>query len=470
MWDGRAHRLARGTRAARRVAVALLASVALTGCWFQEGGTGGNARFNAAEGALTVENVASLQVGWRANVDAALSEPIIAGDRVYVTARDYVVSGGSELETLSVQAFDRVTGALVWESSLLPHGDPVEGDVLPVGLIDGALWVPYWHGGMPECTGRVDRLDPATGNVVSSDALSTRPTSSVVSGASIVAISGYNCAGSSSELAVLDPATRNRRWSHTFPVGHSATTPTIVGDMVVIKTSGPRVASQTLYGFRARGCSASACGFSWDLRDTPFQIGRPVAGPGGIVFDVVNTSDGVHVRAVDSLTGEVRWTSGAAYSGTVPGGLSGMAVADGVLYVAGADRSDGGPETAHLDAYDLEACSGSSTCDPMWTTGFPDETAASTAPAVAGGVAYVGLRPGGAHEPAVVAVDAAGCGQATCPPLTRVDLTTSSGAPLLASVPTQLAVGGGRVFAVWLPGHPGAPLSQLAALAPTTGV
>jgi outer membrane protein assembly factor BamB len=357
----------------------------------------------------------------------------------------------------------------VWETSLLPDGDQVEGDILPVGLIDGALWVPYWHGGMPSCTGRIERLDPATGEVLSSDATPTRPTSSLVSGASIVAMTGYNCAGSSSELAVLDPATRDRRWTHTFPVGHSATTPTIAGDMIVIKTSAPRVASQTLYGFLAQGCSAPACGFSWDLRDTPFQLGRPVAGPSGAVFDVVGASDGPHVRSVDSETGEVRWTSAVAYSGTLPTGLSGMAFAGGTLYVTGSvgpDASD--PDAGRLDAYPAGGCGGAATCSPAWSTSFGSGATASTAPAVAGGVVYVGLSPGSSTEPGLVAMDADGCGQAACPILRRVDLAISAGAPLLGSVPTQLSVGGGRAFVVWLPGLYGTTLSQLVAMAPTT--
>jgi outer membrane protein assembly factor BamB len=463
MSDGRADRLARSARAARRVAAALLAAVSLTGCWFQEGGGPGNTRNNPGESALTDANVATLRVGWRANIDAALSEPIVSGNRAYVTARDYVVSGGSTLDTLSVQAFDRVTGALVWEESLLPDGDEVEGDILPVGLIDGALWVPYWHGGMPDCTGRIARLDPATGEVLSTDATPTRPTSSLVSGASIVAMTAYNCAGSSSELAVLDPATRARKWSHTFPVGHSATTPTIAGGMIVTKTSGPRVASQTLYGFVARGCSAPVCGFSWDLRDTPFELGRPVAGPAGAVFDVVGASDGLHVRSVASETGEVRWTSATAYTGSLPAALSGMAFADDMLYVTGSDGGSG-----RLDAYPAAGCGGAATCAPAWSSSFGSGAEASTAPAVAGGVVYVGLGAGSSTEPGVVAMDADGCGQATCPLLKRVDLAQSSGAPLAGTVPTQLSVGGGRVFVVWLPGLYGTTLSQLAALSPTT--
>lgn len=464
--SGTRGRLAQGARAARRVALVLVLAVSLTGCWFQEGGGAGNTRFNPDEGGLTTDNVGSLRVGWRANVDAAVSEPIISGDRVYMTARSASESEGSSLGTLSVQAYDRLTGALVWEASLLPDGGSVEGDILPVGLIGGALWVPYWHSGMPECTGELARLDPGTGDVLTTTGLPSRPTSSVVSGASVAAMTGYNCAGSSAELVVLDPDTRTRRWSHTFPVGHSATTPTIAGDMIAVKTSGPRVASQTLYGFRARGCSAPVCGFSWDLRDTPFQQGRPVAGPGGAVYDVVGGDDGLHVRSVDAATGEVRWISAEGYSGHLPGALSGMAVADGTLYVTGSDPVDS-DVVGRVDAYAAGGC-GAATCAPAWHADFGTDAVASTAPAVAGGVVYAGLGAGDSNEPGVVAVDAAGCGQPSCPTLKQVDLATSSGAPLQGTVPTQLSVGGGRVFVVWLPGLYGTTLSQLATLAPTT--
>lgn len=467
MVDGRATRrsVVRGGRARRalRSAVAVVAAVSLGGCWFQEGGSAGNTRANPSEAALTVDNVESLAVDWRADVDASLSEPIISGDRVYVTARDYSTGSGATLGDLSVRAYDRDSGTLVWSTSLLPADADVEGDAMGVGLIDGALWVPYWHSAMPTCTGRIERLDPDTGLILGSDATPTRPTSSAVAGAGVVALTGYNCAGSSSEVAVLEPATRARRWSHTFPVGHSATTPTLVGDMLVIKASAPRVASQTLYGFRAQGCGAPACGFSWDLRDAPFAQGRPVAGPDGSVFDTVHGDGGIDVRSVDAATGEVRWTTATPYSGNLPGGLSGLASDGETLFVTG-HAPDGG--AGQLDAYPAAGC-GAATCSPAWTAGFGDGAVATTAPAIAGGVVYAGLGAGSSNQPAVVAVDAAGCGGPACDELTRVDLVTSSGPPVLGTVPTQLSVGGGRVFVDWLPGLNGTTLSQLASLAPS---
>jgi outer membrane protein assembly factor BamB len=453
---------------ALRSAAAMVAVVSLSGCWFQEGGGPGNTRSNLTESSLTADTVGTLAVDWRSDDDAALSEPVISGDRVYVTARSYATGEGAALSRLSVQAFDRGSGDLLWETSLLPEDAEVEGDAMPVGLIDGALWVPYWHSGMPACTGRIERLDAESGLVLGSDPTPTRPTSSVVVGRGLVALTGYNCAGESSEVAVLEPATRARRWSHTFQVGHSATTPTMVGDMLVIKTSAPRVAAQTLYGFRAQGCGAPACGFSWDLRDAPFAQGRPVAGPDGSVFDVVYRDDGLHVRSVDTATGQVEWTSSLAYSGSLPGGLSGMATADGVLYVTAAPVSDGAADVdGKLDAYAAGGC-GAAACAPEWTTAFGPGATASTAPAVAGGVVYSGVGAGPENQPAIVAVDAAGCGQATCDELTRVELVTSDGPPLLGLVPTQLSVGGGRVFAVWLPGLSGDALSQVVSLAPAS--
>jgi hypothetical protein len=472
MVDGRATRrggaLSARARRGLRSAVAIVAVLSLGGCWFQEGGSAGNTRANPSEAALTVDNVDSLAVDWRADVDAVLSEPIISGDRVYMTARDNSTGDGATLGDLSVRAYDRVSGTLVWSTSLLPVDAEVEGDAMPVGLIDGVLWVPYWHSAMPTCTGRIERLDPESGLVLGSEATPTRPTSSVVAGAGVVALTGYNCAGSSSEVAVLEPTTRARRWSHTFPVGHSATTPTLVGDMLVIKTSSPRVAAQTLYGFRVQGCGAPACGFSWDLRDAPFVQGRPVAGPDGSVFDTVYGDGGVDVRSIDAATGELRWTTATPYSGNLPGGLSGLASDGETLFVAGYAPDGGAAEhDGKLDAYPAAGC-GEDACSPAWTTPFGEGAVASTAPAVAGGVAYVGLGAGPSNDPAVVAVDAAGCGGPTCDELTRVDLVTSSGSPVLGSVPTQLSVGSGRVFVDWLPGLHGTALSQLAALAPSS--
>ena len=44
-----------------------------------------------------------------------------SGDRIYVATRKYQ-DGGPLLDVLGVQAYDRGTGALVWEQSLLPAG------------------------------------------------------------------------------------------------------------------------------------------------------------------------------------------------------------------------------------------------------------------------------------------------------------------------------------------------------------
>src|SRR5262249_13326211 len=153
----------------------------------------------------------------------------------------------------------------------------------------------------------------------------------------------------------------------------------------------------------------------------------PVAEATGSVFVL----SGSELVALDRTTGGDAWRAelGTGATGT------GIAVADGTVYVTAVDSSG---TTGTLLALPAAGC-GAATCAPAWTTA---PGGAGGSPVVAGGVVY------SSTPTAVVAVAAAGCGGSTCDPLISVPQPAAG----------RLAVSDGRVYVA----EPG----RLAALAP----
>jgi PQQ-like domain len=452
----RTHRL-------RGIATIVLA-LALSGCWLQAGGGAANTRFNAAESSLTRDNVTTLAEKWRVPVDSIVTEPILSGDRIYVATRKY--GSGALLDVLGVQAYDRDTGALVWEQSLLPTGGPaVSGDVATPALRNGVLWVPYWHDGLGPCAGGLARLDAATGTILGTDATGAG-SSPVVTTGSILASTERGC-GAGAQLVVRDVTTRDVLWTHTFPAGSGVATPTIANGRLFLLTGG------ALYAFAADGCGTDVCAPLWSKPGvgSTFDFLRPAAGPGGTLV-TVGTSSGPGTAATivvrDAATGNVRWQAEPRYTGPLPGAITGFAVAYDTVYVAGA-RSEASSfdPTAMLDAYPAAGC-GQPTCAPAWTADL-GPTRPSREPTVAGGVVYVPLVATASVAPAIVAVDAHGCDQPACPELVRVPLVAGSGIFIAGPQPYVTSVGAGRVVLGWLPGLYGPTQSQIVSLGPASG-
>jgi outer membrane protein assembly factor BamB len=112
---GRMRRIA-GRRGA--VLVALMAVVALPGCWLQIGAGPGHTRHQAFDGGLTAANVATLHELWSVEVPGTLSEPMVSEGRVFVTH--------TETHTSAVRAVDAATGATLWNTGLVSM-PPVSG-------------------------------------------------------------------------------------------------------------------------------------------------------------------------------------------------------------------------------------------------------------------------------------------------------------------------------------------------------
>lgn len=443
---------------------AILLALVLAGCWPQQGYGPGNTRFNDLESGLTRGNVASLAEQWRTPIDSFVTEPIVSDGRIYVANRSYG-DDGSTLDVLAVQAYDRATGELLWERSLLPaDGSPVGGDVATPALEDGALWVPYWHDGLGPCDGRLARLDPATGQVLSSDATGTQLSAVVVAGSTVSYMEG-TC-GTGSRLVVRDQATRAIQWTYTFP-RRGVVTPTIADGRLFVLTRG------VLYGFAADGCGATTCNPVWtEDVGASLELIRLTAGPGGTLVTIGHSSvpvSGYTVVVRDGATGDVRWETEPRYTGSLPGAITGVAVADGTIYVSGARNTleDGTccENEAILDAYPVGGC-GQAVCSPTWTAGL-GPTRPAREPTVAGGVVYVPLVSTYEVAPALVAVDAQGCGAATCPEVTRVPLV-DGGPGFISEVQSYVtSVADGGVFVGLLPGLYGETETELIAFGPS---
>lgn len=447
----------------RAVAATALALV-LSGCWYQAGGGPANTRHNATERTLTIDNVAGIAEQWRTPVDGFVTEPILSGNHAYVATRDYQDDADPLLDTLAVQSYDTGTGELAWESSLLPaDGAPVTGDVGTPALVDGVLWVPYWQDGLGPCAGGLARLDPATGDVLSTDETGTGVSAVVVSG-STVAYTDADCSGV--RLVMRDAVTREVIGSYRFPAGAGVATPTVSQGRLFVVTGG------TVYAFPARGCDPVACTPLWTRPEagSVFDFLRLTAGPSGTLVTYGSSSTpgaGATIVVRDVATGDVRWEAEARYTGPLPGAITGVAVAGDTLFVAGSQSEPGEfDSTAVLDAYPVAGC-GQEVCAPTWTADL-GPTRPSREPTVAGGVVYVPLVATGSVGPAVAAVDAAGCGSPTCAEIVRVPLTES---PVnIADTQSYVtSVGGGQVVVGWSPGLYGTTDTELMAFGPATG-
>jgi outer membrane protein assembly factor BamB len=181
-----------------------------------------------------------------------------------------------------------------------------------------------------------------------------------------------------------------------------------------------------LDAYAAAGCGAAVCSPTWSV---PFPDGASdaVAGSTGPVF---LTSAG-NLLALDRATGAELWTMPLGPPGEISSG--GVALAEGTVYVV-AGPADGSPS---LRAVDAAGC-GAATCSPEWTATLPGT--GPRAPVVGADVVYTSTSAG------VHAFDTAGCGAATCSPLTSVAapggvLSVAQGHVLVAAHTRLVALG-----------------------------
>lgn len=420
-------RLARLTRAG--AAVAVLGSV--TGCFWPVPGQGPNRQaHNPFEEAISPETVVNLTHAWDAQVDdGAAGDPISSSRAIHVS------------DTRSVYGFDRTTGTRLWEHGLSAPdtvGQPFfAGDRLQVNQVTDV--------GTSDASGRTVELDPGTGAVL--DETSQR----------VIAFRGSRVLGLQetrhfrlsiwfSVIGLVDTSTGDRLccggW---FRVGgvQDPVPPLTLGSTHVLhggpgKTPDMEIDDPSVNA--VRGFTIEDDGVPCEAEPnylcpnwaTPTD-GTTTTVP--VLSDDETTAyagtDAGTLYAVDTTTGEVRWSAPVGSAVT-----DAPALAHGTLFVptAGGD----------LVALAADGC-GAPACAPLWSA--PTGSEITRQPAVAGGVAFTGSTDG-----SVAGFDASGCGAATCPPLWSASTGSEiTGAPAVSQGRLYVGTADGRLVAYGLP-------------------
>jgi PQQ-like domain len=236
--------------------------------------------------------------------------------------------------------------------------------------------------------------------------------------------------------------------------GHGLTTeligaPAVGNGQVYVTTfdSTPNLVTGRLLVFPAAGCGKPDCTPSWTAHiggpagstAAPAVTATTVYTTSGTLFGGVNTD--FHLMAFPAAGCGAATCKPLRTYDTGSGGAEGApAVSGGRLFATTQNSPD--PNTLGVvAAYPAAGC-GRAHCAPVWT-GINFVSGFASAPAVAGGVVFVGKGPGrDIPDAGVFAFSAAGCGgAATCKPVKFVQLSSNQnylGAPL--------AVGEGKVF------------------------
>ena len=412
-----------GRRLLVLVLVAALAS--LQGCWLQVGFDAGHTRYNDLEDELTAANVDSLDEAWSVDLLPSAAEPMVRGDRVYVTTGGFdPVSGSSAIDA---RALDTTSGAQAWSHRFVSFCCAAPAlDYTSPTFVGAELWTGYLliYSG-PRPVGGVAapvRLNPDNGATIAQESfVSVSPAVEVGSRVVQVQVS----TDLSRVLAVRDGTTLATEWTGALPgttLPHPSRVAPAVADGRVVDAEG-----NLLFGFPLEGCGAATCNATW-TRDLGAPLSTVVARSGS---GEVLTIAGQDLVALAPDTGETLWT--APLGAEAPG----LAVTGDTIYVGAA---------ATLRAFAAGGC-GAATCEPTWTA--PLGTSATSSPVVAGGAVYVG------GTGVVEVFPADGCGAATCPSLTSV--------PVAGPV-DHVVVDDGRLFAV---SRPTASAARLTALVPS---
>jgi outer membrane protein assembly factor BamB len=388
----------------------------LSGCWTQVGFGSAHRRYNDVESGLVRSNVASLTQTWSVPVPGEVSEPIVSAGRVYVTRAQ-----SSPTATVGARALDVATGATVWDRPVVDELPFRSMLGVPSVLSNGEVWMGYTATRHPgpspsDCEAGSFRLGAADGAVLGSSADYT-VSPAVTAGGIVVqterwwSSTALQPCGSSKEtqLVVRDATTLAELWRTTVPgpsISHVLPAPTVANDRIIV-ASGSTLTAYPL------GCGGSDCPWLW-TKTFPQEIQTWTFADGGQNRIFVTM---LHEVAVLNVVGTTLWR---AQANAINGGIA--VTADHLFVSAGTET-----EFALL-VFPAGGC-GSPTCAPTWSGSLGEGL--TSAPVVAGGVAYVGIGD------TLLAFDAAGCGASSCPPL------------LTRTVPTParyLSVAQGRLF------------------------
>ena len=369
-------------------AAAALLMVATSGCWLQIGGGSDNTHFNPDETVLTAETVGTLhRVGGSDSRFEHFSEPVVSANRMFTTKVDDAAGGKTTVEAQTVD------GKPQWSHPLL-DGSAAGAEATPVVVLNDAVWVAPRTPTTPACTSVLERLDLATGAVLSSESTG-RIASYMVGDTSIVTHLAYDGCTATKTLVVRDATSRAVLWTYAFPSGDDPQAPTLSGDQLYVS------AGAHLYMFnRDFGGTPQ---FTVDAGAGQFR-GRAIAGPRARAIVAYAPSPSAPaattVRGYTAGDGTLNWETTALGAGEV---VNGVAVVDEYMYVS---------QTGRLAIYSLLDCH-DNPCAPFWTS-TPIAGLAAAPPTIGGGLVYL------AADADIVVIDVHGCGgPTTCAPLHR---------------------------------------------------
>jgi len=407
----------------RAVLVTVLAAL-LPGCWLQVGFDPGHSRHNDTEDELTADDVASLVQAWTVGLGPGAGEPMVRGDRAYVTTGGFDAATGES--SIGARAYDTATGTEAWRRVFASFCCASPSIDYPApAFVDNQLWAGYfllYSGPRPVGGfGGPVRLDPVDGREIGRES-NISMTPPVESGGRVV----QQTMGTDlvPDLVVRDARTLATQWQATTPPPSTPepfVAPPAVVDGRIVVVHGAVVA-----GYPLAGCGGAVCSTAWTRDD----LGEPTAVAARSGWGEALVAAGDELVALSPTTGVTLWRA------PLGAGASGLAIAGDTVFVGAA---------ATLRAFPAGGC-GAATCEPTWSAALG--TSASSAPTVAGGVVYVG----GAGI--VEAFPADGCGEATCPSLAAV--------PVGGTV-HHVVVDDGRLFTI---NRPAGSSSRLTAFAP----
>ena len=410
--------------------------------WAQVGFNAHNTRSNPFENTIDPGNVKSLKLAWVGQAgdvvtpSPSMSTPVVGRGVVYVGAGDGKLYA-FDLDGCGTPAGDGTCGPL-WRGNVPYGGNPtapavtfdVGSGIVIVGTdrlsafavgcgTAGALCPELWR---TPGVGQLGSPVIANGHVFVGSA--EGPSSA---NGRLYAYGASGCG--SPPCAAL--------WSTAYLGAPVYTEPTVWNGQVYVTAANQVVASS------ADGCLIPPCAAvgSWGLTASVAASSTAVA---GTVYAPSSLPTKFAVWALDADACAAGSCQNPWYASvnTTNGGLAaGVAVADGRLFMASADRVLRSIDAGGCDAY---------ACGFDWAGGAPSPSAvAANAPAVANGVAYVTFADG-----SVRAFAADGCGASVCSPLWKVKLSPAiHSAPIVADGTLLVTADNGKIYAFTLAGE-----------------
>jgi outer membrane protein assembly factor BamB len=211
--------------------------------------------------------------------------------------------------------------------------------------------------------------------------------------------------------------------------------------------STPDLVSGRLLVFPAAGCGKASCAPSWTA-----DIGGPAGSTAApaVTTDTVYTTSGTlfgngvntnfHLMAFRAAGCHAKTCKPLRTYDTGDGGAEGAPAVSGGTVFATTQASPDPNTLGVVAAYPAAGC-GNPQCEPLWT-GINFVSGFASPPSVADGVVFVGKGPASdIPDAGLYAFNAAGCGAATCAPISFLQLSNNQfylGAPL--------AIAEGKVF------------------------